>query len=122
RCGQCPLAAPARCAWARRGHPPPDPGHGRTGTPARQTAFAGSDRQGRGRLVEALRRGPLSLEGVAPAAGWPHDPARAARVVAGLVADGLAVDRGGVLALPGSGAEADSETSVTPGIWHGRVG
>ena len=37
---------------------------------------------------------------VAAAAGWPADPARAARVAAGLVADGLAVEAGDVLRLP----------------------
>jgi hypothetical protein len=32
--------------------------------------------------------------------GWPADPARAVRVAAGLVADGLAVDDGTALTLP----------------------
>ncbi|HTW98938.1 MAG TPA: hypothetical protein VMD59_09185 [Acidimicrobiales bacterium] len=38
---------------------------------------------------------------VAAAAGWPGDPARAARVAAGLVAEGLlGVGRDGSLRLP----------------------
>ncbi|HEX2118051.1 MAG TPA: hypothetical protein VHF91_02615, partial [Acidimicrobiales bacterium] len=66
----------------------------------RQSTFAGSDRQGRGRLVDALRLGPVALGEVAVAAGWPDDAERAQRVAAGLVADGLAVVAGEVLALP----------------------
>jgi A/G-specific adenine glycosylase len=98
RCGACPLAA--CCAWAATGGP--DPAVGSAGAGGRQSAFAGSDRQGRGRLVDALRHGPVAVGDVAEAAGWPGDPARAARVAAGLVADGLAVAEAGVLRLPGA--------------------
>ncbi|MHB1777227.1 MAG: HhH-GPD family protein [Acidimicrobiales bacterium] len=87
-CGRCPLRR--RCAWARAGHPAPDPAVGSAGVGRRQSTFAGSERQGRGRLVAALRDGPLAAEGVAAAAGWPDEPARARRAAAGLVADGLA--------------------------------
>jgi hypothetical protein len=52
-------------------------------------------------LVERLRRGPVAADRVAEAAGWPDDPQRAARVVDGLVAEGLVVrDAGGTLRLP----------------------
>ncbi|HEX2119972.1 MAG TPA: A/G-specific adenine glycosylase [Acidimicrobiales bacterium] len=95
RCEQCPLRA--GCAWAGSG---PDPAEGSAGCGGRQSTFAGSDRQGRGRLVDALRRGPVALTEVAVAAGWPDDAERARRVAAGLVADGLAVVVGEVLALP----------------------
>ena len=88
-CGGCPVRAV--CVWARSGRAGPDPAVGSAGTSGRQPAFAGSDRQGRGRLVDALRRGPVPLADVAAAAGWPSDPARAARAVAGLVADGIAM-------------------------------
>jgi len=54
-----------------------------------QSPFAGSDRAGRGRLVAALRRAPVPVSGVPAAMGWPDDADRAARVLAGLVADGL---------------------------------
>jgi hypothetical protein len=50
----------------------------------------GSDRQGRGRLVDALLDGPVLVDGLAAVMGWPDDPPRAARVAAILVADGLA--------------------------------
>ena len=92
RCDSCPVRS--CCAWATAGGP--DPARGSH----RQSAFAGSDRQGRGRLVDALRHGPVPLTGLAAAAGWPDDPERARRVVAGLVADGLAVVAGDALALP----------------------
>jgi A/G-specific adenine glycosylase len=74
----------------------PDPASGGT----RQSAFAGSDRQGRGRLVDALRRAPVPEGDLAAAAGWPDQPERAARVAAGLVADGLAAVVDGALVLP----------------------
>ncbi|MGH9266194.1 MAG: A/G-specific adenine glycosylase, partial [Acidimicrobiales bacterium] len=95
RCGQCPLRG--GCAWAGSG---PDPAVGSAGCGGRQSTFAGSDRQGRGRLVDALRRGPVARADVAVTAGWPSDPERAQRVAAGLVADGLAVVVGDALALP----------------------
>ena len=49
-------------------------------TPVPSSPFAGSDRQGRGRLVRVLRSGPLGADRWADAAGWPRDPAHAARV------------------------------------------
>lgn len=98
RCGDCPVRA--RCAWALAGRPDPDPADGSAGVSARQGRFEGSDRQGRGRLLEALRRGPVHERDVAASAGWPDDPARALRVAAGLVRDGLAVAAGRSLRLP----------------------
>jgi A/G-specific adenine glycosylase len=109
RCEVCPLSgslggrsAPGRslCAWSVAGRPEPDPAVGSAGTSSRQSTFAGSDRQGRGRLVSALRRGPLTWEAIASAAGWPDDPARSERVAATLVADGLAVATNLGLRLP----------------------
>lgn len=96
RCDRCPVRA--CCAWAGAGGP--DPAIGSAGEGSRQSTFAGSDRQGRGRLVDALRLGPVPWAGVASAAGWPDDPERAERVAAGLVADGLAVVAGDALHLP----------------------
>lgn len=89
RCDGCPLAA-AGCRWAAAGWPTPDPVLGSAGISTPQRPFEGSDRQGRGRLVGALRRGPVAATDLAGAAGWPDDPERAERVAATLVADGLA--------------------------------
>ena len=95
-CAQCPVRR--HCAWRGKG---PDPADGSAGVSVAQAPFAGSDRQGRGRLVEALRAGPQ------PAAAAPHlmcledELPRAHRIVASLLADGLVVERDDVLQLPG---------------------
>jgi A/G-specific adenine glycosylase len=98
RCEVCPVAA--RCAWATRGWDDPDPADGTAGSSTPQSRFDGSDRQGRGRLVQALRTGPIELDRLADAAGWPDDPDRARRVADALVGDGLAEYVDGQLALP----------------------
>lgn len=90
-CSACP--ASAGCAWRVAGGADPwRPG-------PRQGAFAGSDRQGRGRIVAALRARPVPLADVAAAAGWPDDADRAARVVGALIAEGVATRIAGTLAL-----------------------
>jgi len=91
-CGQCPLTG--HCAWAAAGWPDPDPVARSAGISGGQSTFAGSDRQGRGRLVDALRQGPVAGPALSAAMGWPEEPGRARRVAGGLVADGLAVEDG----------------------------
>jgi A/G-specific adenine glycosylase len=98
RCDDCPIRT--RCVWFIAGRADPDPAEGSAGTSGRQSTFEGSDRQGRGRLVQALRTGPIELARVADVVGWADDPARAARVADGLVVDGLAEYVDGQLALP----------------------
>jgi A/G-specific adenine glycosylase len=94
-CDCCRLAP--CCRWATAGRPPPDPGASRTS----QSAFVGSDRQGRGRLVAALRAGPVSPRHLPAACGWPEDAVRARRVADALVSEGLARrGPGGVVTLP----------------------
>ena len=95
RCGQCPVRAV--CRWRGEGD---DPARASGGVSRGQSRFAGSDRQGRGRLVDALRRGPLAGDALALAAGWPDDHARARRVAETLVTDGLARWEGELLLLP----------------------
>ena len=98
-CDHCPLAG--YCAWARAGRPEPDPARSSAGSGRPQTAFAGSDRQGRGRMVAALARGPVAASELAAVAGWLGDPRRADRVAQGLIADGLAYgEEDGSLRLP----------------------
>ena len=88
------------CAWARAGFPDPDPIDGSAGISAPQSRFDGSDRQGRGRLVDALRAGPVADHDLAAVMGWPGDPERARRVATTLERDGLATHAGGTWRLP----------------------
>ncbi|HLN15200.1 MAG TPA: A/G-specific adenine glycosylase [Acidimicrobiales bacterium] len=83
-CHPCPLRR--HCAWAAGGWPAPDPAARRHAAPP----FEGSDRQGRGRLVAALRAGPVPASHLGEVAGWPDDPARARRAADALVVEGLA--------------------------------
>ena len=100
QCEQCPVRS--ECRWRGQGI---DPADGSARVSAGQSRFAGSDRQGRGRLVAALRRGPLSPSEVAEAAGWPDDPIRAERILVGLVSDGMAViGDDGAATLPDAGS------------------
>ncbi len=98
RCDLCPIRR--RCRWVG-GSGRPDPARGSAGVSVPQSRFDGSDRQGRGRLIDRLREGVLPADRVAVAAGWPEDPERTERVVAGLLAEGLVVrDHRGSLRLP----------------------
>jgi A/G-specific adenine glycosylase len=98
RCDGCPLRP--CCSWEGDGHPDPDPALGSAGVSRGQSTFSGSDRQGRGRLVDALRRAPVPEADLAAAMGWPDDPERAMRVAAGLRSDGLAAVDEGCWRLP----------------------
>ena len=85
RCGECPVRD--RCAWVAAGSPAYD-------GPARRTqAWDGTDRQCRGRLMAVLREasGPVHLSSLE--AVWPGTEQRE-RCLAGLLADGLAVQVG----------------------------
>jgi A/G-specific adenine glycosylase len=67
-CHACPIER--SCAWAAAGRPAPDPAIGSAGVSTGQSRFEGSDRQGRGRLVDALRRdGVVRPPALATAAG-----------------------------------------------------
>ena len=80
RCADCPVAD--QCAWRAAGHPAYD------GPPRRAQAWAGTDRQCRGRLMAVLRdaEGPVHrsrLEAV-----WPNQEQRE-RCLQTLIGDGL---------------------------------
>jgi len=96
RCERCPVVA--GCAWGSSGCAEPDPAVGSHAVSRGQSRFEGSFRQGRARLLDALRTGSR----LAPAAwlgacGWATgtttqwDEADARRAAEGLVRDGLAV-------------------------------
>ena len=93
RCPSCPLLA--RCAWVLAGRPALD-------APVRRPqAFAGTDRQVRGRLLAVLRESSTPVDADVLGQVW-DEPVQRARALDGLVADGL-VDPlpDGRYALPG---------------------
>jgi A/G-specific adenine glycosylase len=92
-CDLCPVRT--GCAWHAAGRPEPDPADGSAGVSGGQARFEGSDRQGRGRLVEVLRSQDVPARQLAEAMGWPDDRLRAERVAATLLADGLVSSSGG---------------------------
>ncbi|MGZ4502182.1 MAG: A/G-specific adenine glycosylase [Nocardioidaceae bacterium] len=93
RCEQCPIRG--RCEWRQQGKPPYD------GPPRRGQAWAGTDRQCRGRLLAVLRDTEGSVTRERLDAAW-HDEAQRDRALAGLVADGLvAALADGRYSLPG---------------------
>lgn len=98
RCTDCPVRSV--CAWAQSGFAGVDPSQDSAGSGGRQSRFEGSDRQGRGRIVRALRTGPIEVVRLADVAGWSDEPERAHRVADGLVSEGLAEYVDGQLALP----------------------
>lgn len=93
RCVACPVAA--GCAWRLSGMPSDEHALRR-----RTQAWAGTDRQVRGRVMALLREalGPVPADALA--AVWPDDAQRT-RCVAGLVEDGLVEE------LPGTGLDDD---------------
>lgn len=88
RCSDCPVRP--GCAWHQAGNAEPDPADGSAGVSGGQSRFEGSDRQGRGRLVEALRTRDVTTAELATVMGWPNDPDRAERVAATVLGEGLA--------------------------------
>jgi A/G-specific adenine glycosylase len=90
-CDRCPVTD--ACAWRSAGHPAYD------GPPRRGQAWAGTDRQCRGRLMALARdaEGRVSARGMERA--WPDDAQRA-RCLGSLVDDGLLVAVHGGYALP----------------------
>jgi len=85
-CATCPLGE--SCVWHASGRPVPDPAAGSAGVSTPQGRFEGSDRQQRGRVLAALGAG-----------GRPADDFEA-RIVDGLIVDGLVERRGEQLTLP----------------------
>ena len=82
-CDRCPLSA--ACSW--RGGPGEDPAA--VPPSQRQARFEGSDRQARGRLLDACRSGPVAEADVPDVIAADDDKDRVERIVSGLVRDGL---------------------------------
>jgi len=91
RCAGCPLRE--ECAWRAAGYPAYD------GPPRRGQAWAGTDRQCRGRLLAVVR----DVDGPVPAASlvraW-DDPDQRDRCLQSLLADGLLVHTDAGYTLP----------------------
>lgn len=96
-CMACPLVE--QCSWHGDSEVA-DPAVGTAGVSGRQARFDGSDRQARGALLRALGAGPVHVDAAAEV--MARRPDVAARIVAGVLADGLCtVDaEHGMLALP----------------------
>jgi len=94
RCEDCPVSD--QCAWRAAGHPAHD------GPPRRAQAWAGTDRQCRGRLMAVLRESSAPVHISRLEAVWP-DVGQRDRCLSALVADGLAEAVGPrTYSLPGS--------------------
>lgn len=92
RCDDCPLAS--SCAWLAAGRPEWD------GPRRRTQAFAGTDRQVRGQLLDVLRDGDGTSTRDRLDAVWP-DAVQRDRALDSLLTDGLVVRDGGRYSLPG---------------------
>lgn len=92
RCGACPVAD--LCAWRAAGHPAYD------GPPRRAQAWAGTDRQCRGRLLAVLRDSDVPVASTRLEQVWAEEGQRL-RCLASLVEDRLVVRTdAGTYALP----------------------
>ncbi|MFZ0833431.1 MAG: A/G-specific adenine glycosylase [Mycobacterium sp.] len=102
RCGTCPLSA---CAWRAAGYPPSD-------APVRRPqAYAGTDRQVRGRLLDVLRANDFPVSRRQLDVAWPTDTDQRDRALASLLDDGLVEQTGdGRYALCG---EADLQAGCS---------
>ena len=87
KCSECPVRS--CCEWRRSGDRV-DPAEGSAAVSVRQSRFAGSDRQIRGRIVDSLRRGPLPFATVELLADG-LDPKEVGKIVRSLMNDGLIV-------------------------------
>jgi A/G-specific adenine glycosylase len=96
RCDECPVAR--HCAWHQRGGGDPAPES--AGVSHLQPAFEGSNRQLRGRLLEALREGPHSRGELLRKLVGVTAPRRD-EALAGLLRDGLVTRHAQTFSLAG---------------------
>lgn len=92
RCDACPVSG--ACSWRAAGYPAFD---GVRASP--QKRYEGSDRQVRGRMLAELRSSDVPVS-AAELRSASEDDTQRARALAGLLADGLAVEVDGGYALP----------------------
>ncbi|WP_231975728.1 A/G-specific adenine glycosylase [Mycobacterium sp. E2462] len=95
RCGLCPLR---HCAWRHAGYPAAQ------GPPRRAQAYAGTDRQVRGRLLDVLRASDFPVTRAELDVAWLTDTAQRDRALFSLLSDGLVTQTAdGRFALAGEG-------------------
>lgn len=94
-CDRCPVAQ--WCSW-QGSIDCVDPASGSAGVSGRQSAFEGSRRQARGRLLKALGQGVVSMADVGSVMDWPAE--EAAAILQGLIEDGLCRTDGDAVTLP----------------------
>ncbi len=82
RCGLCPLSG---CRWRQAGYPPAQ------GPARRPQAYAGTDRQVRGRLLDVLRDNEFPVTRAELDVAWPTDNEQRERALNSLLADGLVI-------------------------------
>ena len=80
RCGLCPLSG---CRWRQSGYPPAQ------GPARRPQAYAGTDRQVRGRLLDVLRDNEFPVTRAQLDVAWLTDTEQRERALNSLLADGL---------------------------------
>ena len=86
KCDKCPLKE--TCTWTKN-QAATDPAI--SVKSKKLETFEGSDRQGRGKLINALRNEPIMEKDVPQIFGWPNDHKRCKRVLKKLEKDGLIV-------------------------------
>jgi len=82
RCGLCPLSG---CRWRQAGYPPAQ------GPARRPQAYAGTDRQVRGRLLDVLRDNEFPVTRADLDVAWLTDNEQRERALNSLLADGLVI-------------------------------
>jgi A/G-specific adenine glycosylase len=80
RCGLCPLSS---CRWRQAGYPPSE------GPTRRPQAYAGTDRQVRGRLLDVLRDNQFPVTRAQLDVAWLTDIEQRERALNSLLTDGL---------------------------------
>jgi A/G-specific adenine glycosylase len=82
RCGLCPLSG---CRWRQAGYPPAQ------GPARRPQAYAGTDRQVRGRLLDVLRDNEFPVTRADLDVAWLTDNEQRERALNSLLTDGLVI-------------------------------
>jgi len=89
-CNVCPVQK--TCGWSKNLEAR-DPSLNPKRAAKKPKPFQGSDRQGRGRLIEKLRERNVTSNEIGKIMGWPEDPTRCEKVLKGLINEGLVIEK-----------------------------